>query len=138
MKTWALLVALMVTGLGVTGIHAAPCANKKFDATIPDVHLQVVAKGFRNPVYLIHVTGDSDHVFVVEQAGIITVLSSSEQRAAVFLDIRDRVSSGGERGLLSMAFHPNYKNNGLFYVNYTRVNSGRLETVIAEYYTYRT
>ena len=133
MKTWALLVAIITSGLGVSVTLAAPCKNADPNAAIPDIKLQVVAQGFRDPVFLTHVTGDSDRLFVVEQSGIIQVLSSSKQRADVFLDIRDRVSSGGERGLLSMAFHPDYKRNGLFYVNYTRASAGRLETVIAEY-----
>jgi glucose/arabinose dehydrogenase len=53
------------------------------------------------------------------------------KKAAVFLDITPQVVSGGERGLLGLAFHPNYKTNGYFYVNYTRGNP--LETVVSRF-----
>jgi hypothetical protein len=48
-----------------------------------------------------------------------------------FLDIEKKVDSGGEKGLLGLAFHPNYKTSGFFYVNYTRGNP--LETVISRF-----
>lgn len=75
----------------------------------------------------------SDRVFVVEQAGIIRVLENdpSATEAEVFLDIRDRVESGGERGLLGLAFHPDYASNGTFFVDYTAPSP--LRTVIARY-----
>jgi hypothetical protein len=61
-------------------------------------------------------------VFVVEQQGVIRVVDNDALRPTPFLDIRSLVQSGGERGLLSMAFHPNYASNGLFYVDYTDTN----------------
>lgn len=62
-----------------------------------------------------------DRLFVVERSGIIKVFPniSTVTTTKVFLDITDRVSSGGEMGLLGLAFHPNYAQNGYFYVNYT-------------------
>ena len=50
-----------------------------------------------------------------------------------FLDITTRVDYGGEKGLLGMAFHPNFNLNGYIYVNYTRTSGGQLQTVIARY-----
>ncbi|MEO6687178.1 MAG: PQQ-dependent sugar dehydrogenase, partial [Dyadobacter sp.] len=75
----------------------------------------------------------SNRLFVVEQSGIIKVFenSSSVSSAATFLDIKSKVNSGGELGLLGLAFHPNFKTNGYFYVNYTKSNP--LQTVIARY-----
>jgi glucose/arabinose dehydrogenase len=63
--------------------------------------------------------GERALLYVVEQPGRIRVLEHGELRRRPFLDIADRISSGGERGLLSLAFHPEYKSNRRFYVNYT-------------------
>jgi hypothetical protein len=70
---------------------------------------------FNHPVDLQH-AGDK-RLFVVEQDGVIRVVSPDGRHAGVFLDIRDRVTSGGELGLLGLAFHPHHGTNGLFYVN---------------------
>ncbi len=75
-----------------------------------------------------------NNVYVVEQPGIIRVFNndSSVTSSKVFLDIRDRVLSGGEQGLLGLAFHPDFENNGIFYVDYTASNPRR--TVISRFY----
>jgi glucose/arabinose dehydrogenase len=75
---------------------------------------------FLNPTYVTAPPGDRSRLFVVEQDGIIRVVQHGHERARPFLDIRDRVLTGGERGLLSMAFAPNYRKNGRFYVYYTQ------------------
>ncbi len=75
---------------------------------------------FSNPVYVTAPPGDRSRLFVVEQAGTIRVVQRGHRRARPYLDIRARVESGGERGLLSMAFAPNYRKNGRFYVYYTQ------------------
>jgi glucose/arabinose dehydrogenase len=88
---------------------------------------------FEWPVDLQH-SGDASHrLFVVEQAGRIRILPNSASATAtkLFLDISDRVASGGEMGLLGLAFHPDYKNNGFFFVNYTRTNPR--QTVISRF-----
>ena len=77
---------------------------------------------FSSPVYVTAAPGDSARLFVVEQAGRIRVLHHDTTLARPFLDISNRVLSGGERGLLSMAFHPLYATNGRFYVYYTNLN----------------
>jgi glucose/arabinose dehydrogenase len=68
-------------------------------------------------------TGDKrNRLYIVEQEGIISWIPAGEETAATattFLDITDRVVSGGERGLLGLVFHPDFGNNGYFYVNYT-------------------
>ncbi|MCW9712759.1 PQQ-dependent sugar dehydrogenase [Aliifodinibius salicampi] len=81
---------------------------------------------FTRPVDLQHPGDGSDRLFVVEQRGIISVFPNdpSIQNATTFLDIEDQVDdSGNEEGLLGLAFHPNYENNGYFYVNYTTPDS---------------
>lgn len=94
---------------------------------------------FTRPVDLQHPGDGTDRVFVVEQPGVIKVFENTAavSTAKVFLDIQDRVNdSGEEEGLLGLAFHPNYENNGYFYVDYTAANPRR--TVVARYTVSRT
>lgn len=88
---------------------------------------------FNMPVDLQQVPGDSSRFFIVEKEGIIKVFSNAANvtNSTIFLDIKSKVTSGGERGLLGLAFHPDFKNNGYFFVNYTSGNP--LKTVIARY-----
>ena len=79
---------------------------------------------FAHPVYVTHSRDGTDRLFVVEKQGRIKVFANDPQASAaqvkVFLDITDRVNSGpNEAGLLSVAFHPNYADNGQLFVNYT-------------------
>jgi len=74
---------------------------------------------FSSPVYLTAPPADSQRLFVVEQGGAIRVLHNDTVRTRPFLDLSGRISSGGERGLLSVAFHPSYATNGRFYVYFT-------------------
>src|SRR5205814_1370148 len=79
------------------------------------LHLQPVAGGFDAPLYLASPPGDTARLFVVEQPGQIQIIQHGLRLQAPFLDIRNRVGSGGERGMLSVAFHPNYAANGFLY-----------------------
>ncbi|HEV2669961.1 MAG TPA: PQQ-dependent sugar dehydrogenase [Gemmatimonadales bacterium] len=83
---------------------------------------------FSYPVYLTAPPGDSSRLFVVEQGGRVKVLHNDTTRARPFLDLRGKISSGGERGLLSLAFHPQYASNGRFYVYFTNP-SGNIRIV---------
>jgi glucose/arabinose dehydrogenase len=74
---------------------------------------------FEAPLYVTAPPGDRRRVFVVEQAGRIVVVRGGTPVAQPFLDIRSKVTAGGEQGLLSMAFAPDYAQSGLFYVYYT-------------------
>jgi glucose/arabinose dehydrogenase len=82
------------------------------------LRVQQVVEGLTSPVYLTAPKGDP-RLFIVEQPGRIRVVKGGALLAAPFLDITTRVVSGGERGLLSMAFDPAYATNGRFYVYYT-------------------
>ncbi|WP_431135411.1 PQQ-dependent sugar dehydrogenase [Psychroserpens mesophilus] len=94
-----------------------------------DIELETFATGFSSPVNVKH-AGD-DRLFVVEQGGVIKILNSDgSTNSTPFLDIDSQVFTSGERGLLAMAFHPNYTVNGYFYVNYIN-NSG--DTVISRF-----
>src|SRR4051794_8640836 len=74
---------------------------------------------FVSPTYLTAPPGDKRRLFVVEQAGTIREVRDGRKLAEPFLDIRNQVLAGGERGLLSMAFAPDYAQSGRFYVYYT-------------------
>lgn len=88
---------------------------------------------FEQPVELTSPNDNTNRIFVIAQKGIIHVFSKNPdvKKSTVFLDIEKKVESGGEKGLLGLAFHPDYKTNGFFYVNYTRGNP--LETVISRF-----
>jgi glucose/arabinose dehydrogenase len=88
--------------------------------------------GLESPVYVTHAGDGSGRLFVVEQTGVILIIRAGRLLPRPFLDIRGRVIAGGEMGLLSVAFHPQYARNGRFFVNYT-ADGASLRTVIAEY-----
>jgi glucose/arabinose dehydrogenase len=134
----AFLAATLALGCGDNGDGAAAraTATTTATATAPATAEQTpaaepsAAKGVRlerigtfdAPDHVTAPPGDRRRIFVVEQGGTIRVLVGGKRRATPFLDIRDRVAAGGERGLLSMAFAPDYATSGLFYVYYTDRN----------------
>ncbi len=89
-----------------------------------------VAAGLDRPVYVTAPPGDLNRLFMVEQSGRIRILTGGAVLATAFLDLSAQINSDGERGLLSVAFDPNFASNGYFYVNYTDLSSN---TVIARY-----
>ena len=95
------------------------------------IQLTTVLTGLSSPVFVGHAGDGSDRLFVVERGGIIKVLQRGATSPTVFLDIRARVLAGGEQGLLGLAFHPEHRFNGRFFVFYTRLGDQAL--VIAEY-----
>jgi glucose/arabinose dehydrogenase len=94
----------------------------------PVVTLEPVANGLTNLVSVTH-AGDS-RLFITLQGGLVMIHDGTRVLSEPFLDLRNLVTSDGERGLLSIAFHPGYAQNGLFYVNYTDL---RGDTVVARY-----
>jgi glucose/arabinose dehydrogenase len=95
------------------------------------INLQNFATGFSSPVEIVHPANDS-RLFVVQQGGIIKILNPNGSiNATPFLTLTTAtITTGGERGLLGMAFHPNYASNGFFYLNYTNTSGN---TVVARY-----
>ena len=92
----------------------------------PNIGLSpVISSGLSAPMQLVNAGDGSKRVFIVQKAGSIRVYDSSFQFLATLLTVPN-ITSSGERGLLSMAFHPDYKNNGFFYVYYTNA-AGDLE-----------
>lgn len=85
------------------------------------VDIELFSNGFSSPVDLQN-AGD-DRLFVVEQGGRIKILQpDGTVNPDLFLNISSEVSNGNEQGLLGLAFHPDYSNNGYFYINYTKTN----------------
>ncbi len=74
---------------------------------------------FDNPVYITQPPGDRSRMMVVEQTGRIMVLRGGRKLSQPFLDLRSKITYGGEQGLLSVAFPPDYQRSGRFYVYYT-------------------
>jgi glucose/arabinose dehydrogenase len=107
----ALLLLLAACSGGDGGVQPPP-------PEVDDLRLVEVASGLESPVYVTAPPGDA-RLFIVEQEGRIRVVENGSLLATPFLDIVSRVGSGGERGLLSIAFHPHYAQNGFVYVNYT-------------------
>lgn len=92
---------------------------------------ETVVSGLVRPVDLQHAGDGSGRLFIIEKVGRIRVVQDGQLLETPFMDIVERVGSdGNEQGLLGMTFHPNYEENGFFYVNYTDVNG---DTVIARY-----
>ena len=93
------------------------------------VELELFASGFNKPVGMYH-AGD-ERLFVVEQdQADIEIIDLQGNSIGTFLDLTGLVQTGGERGLLGLAFHPNYAENGYFYVNYYNTSA---RTIVARY-----
>jgi glucose/arabinose dehydrogenase len=91
-----------------------------------------VVKGFKSPLYMTTAHDASGRMFVVEQDGLIRIVRDNQILEAPFLDVTGLVSrDGSERGLLGLAFHPQYSTNGVFFINYTDVNGN---TVVERYH----
>ena len=84
----------------------------------PTFQLKQYATGFSSPIDITN-AGD-DRLFIAERAGVIKIIDKDGSTIATpYLDIKSKIKSGGEQGLLGLTFHPNYKENGFFFVNYT-------------------
>jgi len=113
--TRSIAALLLALGCGGSGGPAPPINTELA------LQLQQVATGLSGPVYVTSPPGDA-RLFIVEQPGRIRIVQNGQLVATPFLDIISRVGSGGERGMLSVAFHPQYSTNGFFYVYFTATN----------------
>ena len=131
------VLGLAVAGCGLvatpgTGIPPSACGTASL--LMPQVQLQLLVAGLAQPVYITHAGDGSGRLFIVEQGGVIRIFKNGSLLTTPFLNITSRVISGGEQGLLSVAFHPNYETNGRFFVNYTAPGGGAAgQSIIAEY-----
>ena len=93
--------------------------------------VEKVGEDFEQPIQLTHAGDASGRLFVVGRRGTIQIIEGGAVQPAAFLNIGNLVSTGGsEQGLLGLAFHPDYRNNGRLFVNYTDTDG---DTVVAEY-----
>jgi glucose/arabinose dehydrogenase len=113
------LLTLALTSMVCTAAKEDPPVRKT-NAAGQAISLAVeeVAHGLDDPVYATAPAGDP-RLFIVEQPGRIRIVENGRLVEKPFLDITSKVGSGGERGLLSVAFHPLYRSNGFLFVNYT-------------------
>ncbi len=110
----ALALAALCCALAAVPASARPTAP----AASASFALTKVAEGLRSPVYIASAPGDK-RLFVVEQEGTIRTLTSGKVSTRAYADLRRFISAGGERGLLSVAFHPKFASNGKLYVYFT-------------------
>ena len=105
--------------------------NARAESVWPALRLDNRMGDFQDPVHIAHAGDGSGRLFVVEQRGRILIVKDSKSLPVPFLDISDRVACCGERGLLSVAFPPFYRDKGYYYVNYTNEDG---DTVIARFH----
>lgn len=91
----------------------------------PNISLKSVITGLSQPMQFINAGDGTSRIFIPQKAGVIKVFDKNFNNLGTFLTVTN-IQSGGEQGLLSMCFHPQYKTNGLFFVYYTNI-SGDLE-----------
>ena len=116
------------------GAYPAPLATPAaaaLDLAQIGLELELVTAGLASPVSIAHAGDGSDRLFVVEKRGLIRVVADGTLLPDPFLDITDRVEAGGsEQGLLGLAFHPGFRTNGWFFVNYTGIGGA---TVVSRF-----
>jgi glucose/arabinose dehydrogenase len=131
-----LLATLLLVGCGSSdgGAAAAPTATAESGqagstakTAASAVRLQKVGS-FDAPVYVTSPPGDNRRLLVVEQGGKVRIVRDGKTLGTPFLDVSDKIVSGGEQGLLSIAFPPDYASSGLLYIFYTDKNGD--ETVV--------
>ena len=110
--------AAAVVSLWCLGLGASTPARPSSEAAT--YRLRVAVSGLAQPTYLAAATGDRSRLYVVERRGTVRIVRNGRVQAGFFLDIRRSVSTGGERGLLSLAFHPGYPSSPLVYVFFTQ------------------
>jgi glucose/arabinose dehydrogenase len=116
--------------------RASPTAFPQWSTDTPFNALQAIgastisfpqlATGLSAPVDVVPAADASGATYIVQQGGLIRIHRNGAMLATPFLDLTGKTSGGGERGLLSMAFHPDYLRNGRFFVYYTRSSDGAL------------
>lgn len=120
-RLWRVLPSIVALLLALGGLAAEAQAR---------VALREVANGLTQPLAITHAGDGSGRLFITLQDGRVVIFDGTQLLPRPFLDIRDRVASGGERGLLSIAFHPEFASNRLFFANYTNLEGN---TVVSRF-----
>ena len=125
----ALALAGFAVGFGLARADSGTRAEAIRDLRVGDGRGGISKRkigDFASPSYVTHAPGVPHYLYVVELGGRVRVLHDGNVVGQPFLDIHTRVSTGGERGLLSIAFDPHYPRNHLFYAYYTN-SAGNVE-----------
>ncbi len=113
------IAAILVLSALVAACGAGATPQAPAQAEAASFRAKPLVRGLSAPLFVTNAPGEAGRLYIVEQAGKIRVWEKGKLRAAPFLDVSGLISSGGERGLLSVAFHPDYAKNRRFYVDYT-------------------
>jgi glucose/arabinose dehydrogenase len=120
MRAVATSLAAGLATLLLAGCGSGDGASESPSPAAPEAFRRaVVVRGLDSPVHIASTRSEPRRLYVVEQRGTIRVVEGGRLRAGFFLDVRNLVVSGGEQGLLGLAFDPAYASNRLLYVNYT-------------------
>jgi glucose/arabinose dehydrogenase len=121
----------MPSCLKLFAVAAAAAVLASGAARAQPLSVERVADGFDNPLFVTAPPGETDRLFVLEKdTGLIRIISGGTVLPTPFLDIGSDISTNSEQGLLGLAFHPDFAENGRFYVSFTRLAGGN---VIREY-----
>ncbi|MBI5839209.1 MAG: PQQ-dependent sugar dehydrogenase [Chloroflexi bacterium] len=130
-------LALILILLGsASPVHAVSSVTSPYTPALdspPLIEFNSIANGLSLPVSITNAGDGSGRLFITLQGGQIVIHDGTQILPTPFLNVASLISSGGERGLLSAAFHPGYASNGYFYIYYTRASDGAI--VIARYHT---
>jgi glucose/arabinose dehydrogenase len=125
------LSRVLLTSLCVVSLAACVDNAKANTPPAPEgLTLTPIVSGLEQPIFVTAAPGDSERLFVLEQIGRIRIVQNGEVVAEPLLDLTELTEAGGERGLLGLAFHPAYQENGYFFVNYT---DGNGDTQVVRY-----
>jgi glucose/arabinose dehydrogenase len=120
------VVAVLAWGCGGSGQPTASPGGStpvgSFDPTGLAVTMQPFVDGLDSPLAAVSAGDGSGRIFVVEQSGLIRIVRDGKLLPEPFLDVSAEISSGGERGLLGLAFHPDFPQDPRFFVDYTDTN----------------
>ena len=90
----------------------------------PELEFELAYSGFSSPIDMAHADDGSGRLFVAEKSGIVKVIDNTGTTLTTpFMNISNKVKDAGERGLLGMAFHPDYSNNGYLFLHYSNLSS---------------
>lgn len=125
-----IVILLVVIGVGLAILFAQQASREDTSTAPPTIATRSIANGFTRPTDIASTAGD-ERLYVVEQAGKIQRITPGQKDIQTFMDITPKVLNGGERGLLGLAFHPDYAENGYIFVDYIDKNGN---TIVARYH----
>lgn len=131
MPRWKNQAVLFLVCITLAPLPSSP-ARAASDGFPAGITLTPVVKGLKQPTAIVSAKDGSKRLFVVEQSGEIRIVKNGKLLQSPFLDIVSLVRSGGERGLLGLAFPPDFASTKIFYVNYTN-RTGIGNTVVASF-----